>query len=494
MYRRTLHVLALCVIVAVSLLTTATTRGFIIDPEATPWFSTASGNRTANGQPATLTWGFVPDGTIIYDGIYSLGESDLIAKLNDAFGGDIDETNPQSQPWFTYFEDSFNRWSELSGLTYVYESNDSGEALSTTAGELGVRADIRIGGVSIDGSSGTLAFNYFPDIGDMAIDTDDADFFANPVKNYLQLRNTIMHESGHGLGFDHVVSDTDALLMEPVLDLSFDGPQLDDVRAVHYYYGDVYEKSNGGLGNNQASLATPLGTIMEGQTASIGADADIPNQAVGPDDVDFVSLSNASDIDYFSFTITQTSIVNLLLTPLGGQFTQAAEGITPNTFDASARADLLLQLWDSDGKTLLEVADLTSAGDSESIVGFELPKAGQYFASISTIDDTVQLYRLDITVQTSAQIPGDLNGDGFVGLIDLDIFLVAWNQHVEPGNLMQGDPSGDGFVGLDDLDIVLSNWNKGTPPNDSAVLIPEPTITSFALALSVLGIRLRPCA
>ncbi len=80
-----------------------------------------------------------------------------------------------------------------------------------------------------------------------------------------------------------------------------------------------------------------------------------------------------------------------------------------------------------------------------------------------------------------ASIPGDLNGDGFVGLDDLDIILGAWNQNVPPAD-EAADPSGDGFVGLDDLDIVLNNWNAGTPPAGSVV--PEPA----SLALLGLGI------
>jgi PEP-CTERM motif len=72
---------------------------------------------------------------------------------------------------------------------------------------------------------------------------------------------------------------------------------------------------------------------------------------------------------------------------------------------------------------------------------------------------------------------GDLNGDGFVGIADLNIVLGAWNQTVPPGDPL-ADPSGDGFVGIEDLNTVLGNWNAGTPPADSAA-IPEPA--TFAL-------------
>ncbi len=79
-------------------------------------------------------------------------------------------------------------------------------------------------------------------------------------------------------------------------------------------------------------------------------------------------------------------------------------------------------------------------------------------------------------------ITGDLDGDGFVGLSDLDIILNNWNSSDTTADI--AGPAGtspDGFVGLDDLDIVLSNWNAGTPPT---IAVPEPTA---ALTLLTLG-------
>lgn len=76
-------------------------------------------------------------------------------------------------------------------------------------------------------------------------------------------------------------------------------------------------------------------------------------------------------------------------------------------------------------------------------------------------------------------LTGDLNGDGFVGIDDLNLVLAAWNQSVPPGDPL-ADPSGDGFVGIDDLNLVLGNWNAGTPPYAGGQpTIPEPA--SFAL-------------
>lgn len=67
--------------------------------------------------------------------------------------------------------------------------------------------------------------------------------------------------------------------------------------------------------------------------------------------------------------------------------------------------------------------------------------------------------------QTRAQdIDGDLNGDGFVGALDLQIILTHWGQIVTPGDLSQGDLFPDGFVGFTDLSFLLLTWGQGTIP------------------------------
>ena len=106
-------------------------------------------------------------------------------------------------------------------------------------------SDMRIGGHSIDGQSGsnTLAYNYFPNAGDMVIDTDNVSFYSNRTGDHIRLRNVIMHEVGHGLGISHLVSNDSRFLMEPFIDVSFDGPQFAEILAVHRMYGDNNEEN-----------------------------------------------------------------------------------------------------------------------------------------------------------------------------------------------------------------------------------------------------------
>ena len=53
-----------------------------------------------------------------------------------------------------------------------------------------------------------------------------------------------------------------------------------------------------------------------------------------------------------------------------------------------------------------------------------------------------------------------------------------------------GDINGDGFVGLDDLDIVLNHWNEGTPPSGGSPTIPEPG-SLMLLAAGAAGVAVR---
>lgn len=87
-------------------------------------------------------------------------------------------------------------------------------------------------------------------------------------------------------------------------------------------------------------------------------------------------------------------------------------------------------------------------------------------------------------------IEGDLDGDGFVGIDDLDLVLNRWNQTLALPLAIGGDPSGDGFVGIADLDIVLGHWNQGTPPTVDAT-VPEPATISLVGAGFLVLLRRR---
>jgi hypothetical protein len=84
---------------------------------------------------------------------------------------------------------------------------------------------------------------------------------------------------------------------------------------------------------------------------------------------------------------------------------------------------------------------------------------------------------------------GDLNGDGFVGYIDIKQLNAWWGYEIEKaGNGYAGDPSGDGYVGIDDLSIIMDTYYLGVPPT----FVPEPMSASLvALGMAVIGTQSR---
>ena len=353
------------------------------------WSTTATNSSgLGQGDPTVLTWGIVPDGTFIPG---SVGEpsapSELIARL-DAIYGDSPDPNLVERSWFPLFEQVFARWSELSGVTYVYEPADDGFSLSSIyPGILGTRPDIRIGGHPIDGNSGTLGYNFSPNNGDMVFDTND-NFFENLSSNSLGLRNFVAHEHGHGLGFLHTCPGNETKLMEPFISRLFDGPQHDEIRAVSRGYGDRYEH------NETAGTAAGLGT--PGFTSVTIGD---------------LSIDDNADTDWFSFFAVDNTILTLSLDPVGFVYQEGPQGTPTITVpdgcfgddtavDSSDIHDLDLAVYAPNGTTLLAWANSQPAGQSETISDLLLNLgAGNYLIRV-TGDSTnaAQLYELNMTL------------------------------------------------------------------------------------------------
>lgn len=374
------------------------------------WTSTSSGSSSL-GAPAILTWSIAPDNTPLPIGLSEpISNSSLIAFLDGVHhaGNNPGGTDLTQRTWWQLINSAFERWDAISGLSFNYEPNDDGRKVGSAQGLLGVRGDHRIGGHSIDGQTSPtfLAYNYFPSNSDMVIDTDEINRWSNASNNYRLFRNMLMHEIGHGVGLNHVESvdvnpnraefQFGTFLMEPILASTFDGPQFDDILAVHRLYGDANEK---GAGNDTAANATSLGNLTAEQTLSIGTDA--TDTFVDPTDIDFVSIDDNSDLDYFSFVVSTAEIVNIQLTPLGPTYDEGSQGSgnagNQQPFVSAAKSNLTLTLYAQDGTTILDYANDHGAGLNEVIDNFSFSTAGEYYVSIRGLNNAAQFYQLDIT-------------------------------------------------------------------------------------------------
>ncbi len=343
-------------------------------PDGNRWYRTATdGSGLDQGDPTTLTWSVIPDGTTIpgYAGEVD-APSNLRAYLTGIYG---DEAT-----WLSILQQVFDRWGALSGVIYQYEPWDDGASFVSSEGSIGNRGDIRIGGHNIDGNSGILAYNFYPDVGDMVIDTGDS-FYTNLSGNSLRLRNVVAHEHGHGLGLQHVCPVNQTKLMEPYYSSAFDGPQHDDVLAVNRGYGDDFET------NDDPASASHL--VLSPSSISVHD----------------ISIDNNYDVDDFSLTVGSSSSLSVSVTPIGwtylsGPQTSGGSCTAGTSFDSLNVHDLAIRVLDTNGTTELASSNVNGVGMSETLTNVPLSSgSGTYYVEVEgDSTDQCQLYRLDLSV------------------------------------------------------------------------------------------------
>ncbi|NNF07688.1 MAG: matrixin family metalloprotease [Candidatus Eisenbacteria bacterium] len=424
------------------------------------WSSTATnGTGLGQGDPTVLTWSIVPDGTNI-DGF--AGEpsspSNLVARLGSIYGVSTADTNYLDEPWFHLFAETFDRWSELSGIDYVYEPADDGADFSSFSsanpGVLGVRGDVRIGGHPIDGNSGVLGYNFFPNNSEMVLDTDDT-FFNNVSNSSRRLRNVVAHEAGHGLGFRHVESNNASFLMEPFINTSFDGPQLDEVLGVHRHYGDAEEPGDNATG------ALALGVINPGDSFFLGGDAG--DTFVQPADTDFLSIDDDSDADWYSFTASANGPVTVTITPVGPTYNQGPQNGTQAPLDVQAQSDLSVDLIDTDQITVLATANAGALASPEVI--FEEPlTAGTYYVRVSGLSSNkIQLYSIQVDIPALPNTPPtavcqDVQScDGDVTALEVD--NGSSDPDLDPLGFVL-EPTGPYAPGVTNVNLIVSDGTE----------------------------------
>lgn len=454
------------------------------------WTYTAThGYGMSQGQPTVLTWSIVPNGTSIYGfGGEATSGSNLVSFLDELYGAGPGGSDYTRRPWFPIVQSVFDRWEGLSGIDYVYEPNDDGMALAQISmpyGLLGVRGDVRLSGHAIDGSGGYLAYGFQPNHGDVVLDTSEG-YFNNTNYNSLRLRNLLAHEIGHTLGLKHVAPNNGTKLMESSASTAFDGPQFNELLAVQRGYGDAYEEGNG---NDTATRATQLGTLGDGQ--SLGVGTVVTSTRVEPTQTNFVSIDDDSDIDFFRFSVSKATQVTISLAPQGP--TYAIDSQT--AFNAKAESNLRLELYDTNGTSLLATANSAGPGETEVLRGLTLPRAGTYYVRVSGDANAAQLYRLLVQQGTSSAglLAGDFNGDSSVSLADYSI----WRDNLGRTGLQPyapGDANGDGLVDQADYREWKANFGKtaasvstaisDSAPPDTEPMVEEPATSDAGINLA----------
>lgn len=388
------------------------------------WTSTSYGSVGSRGNPLRLRWSFVPDGVNIPNGVGEpAAPNNLFAAMNAKFGGN-------TSLWQSLFTQSFTRWSQVAAITYTQVSDDGASFSSSGGSSANLRGDVRIAGKNIDGVNGILAYNFFPNGGDMVLDTSENwQSFSN---NYRFLRNTVMHEHGHGIGLGHTIPTNGSKLMEPYLNTSFDGPMDDDIRGAQRNYGDPYE-------NNDTSATATVINLNRNNSFTR----------------DMVSLDGTNDIDFYRVNYAANQRILARVTPFGSSYIVGNQGGSTSTIDTRLIQNLQLDLRGTNGTTILATAPDNGIGNADEL-RYVLPEGASFvYARVtpgSGSTDATQRYTLLLMGFPRA----DVNWDGCVN--DLDILQIILDYGTSAA---RSDIDRNGFVDDEDLLIVLFAFGDG---------------------------------
>jgi serralysin len=372
------------------------------------WTTTGAGSTGGRGSPVTIFWSFVPDGVGQpgRNGGADIAPSNLFATLDGQFAMEGGRA-----AWIGVFEASFARYSQLTGINFVRVRTrdvngslnewDDGSAYGAP-GDGVLRGDIRIGMRNIDGPQNILAFNQFPNAGDMTMDSSE--LWAVPAQGqpananrFRSMLNTVMHELGHALGLNHVCPNNGTKLMEPFASEDFYGPQQDDIRALQDLYGDKFEPNNSSL--------TPFVITPAINGAIVRQFGQLPGGlAIPPASTTLLSIGQPGDDDWFAIDMNGAGTLTITAAPVGTTYNAGPQDqqADPNCeaggqVNALRAANLGINLFGADRATVLGVAVGGALGASEILSNAIVPAGRAYLRIYSTnTPNSAQFYTLRI--------------------------------------------------------------------------------------------------
>jgi len=444
------------------------------------------GNWNGQGQPANLTWSFLPDGFSFPGSVGGSGNSSMFSTMDAKFNGD-------TALWISRFEATFNRWSLITGLDIqrvTFGGNEWDDGASWSSSGNANRGDIRIGMRNLDGGGGTLAFAFFPGGGgggNMVMDTAEG---WNGSQDDRLLRNTLFHELGHTFGIEHVCPTNGTKLMEPFLNLGWVGPRHDDLRAAHRLYGDAFET------NNTAGTAADFGNV---DTSGTFSPCELPGAAIAvPANSSNCSIDANGEVDYFEINVTEGNMLSVTVTPVGMSYSNNSQAFngscnTGGTTDSLNAADLAVQVIAANGVTVLATSDSAGLGQPETITDLDIGGPGPLFLRVYETGSlsVVQMYEIDIDVEAGDMPAGEfLNiGPGLAGTLGTPVFTGMGD--LTPGSLTGYSTTVSGALPFSTGYLFLG-LVEGATPFKMGTLYPFPFLFLTQINMTGAGSRTIP--
>ncbi len=341
------------------------------------------------GDPTKVAWSIVPDGPRIgYPGdTYNTLNASLKARCGANYAD-----------MFTF---TFNRIGAVSGLALVASPDDGALPAETTPAIAGVRGEIRLVGSDLVAEQNWWGGGWANGPGQGVAAVVHLNMGLNTGPNppsYSDWLDMAMHETGHAIGFGHQqIYENSTTTIEYGSATNHygsitgfrngNGPQFDDVYAMHRMYGDRWERNGG---NDTLASAENLGDLTDG-TRALGTD--IVGLSIAPDKIDFRSIDGTSDTDCFKFTVTKRCDLRVSVAPVGPTYDFAPEGGTRRTFESSRQSALWMVLYNASGVPV-QTVNAAGVGTTRSLV--RTLEAGTYTVGIAGTEDLNQFYRLDL--------------------------------------------------------------------------------------------------
>lgn len=153
---------------------------------------------------------------------------------------------------------------------------------------------------------------------------------------------------------------------------------------------------------------------------------------------------------------------------------------TPNGGGDYDPGDFVEIEWLSDDDELagirtVDISMSIDGGATFDVLASGTPDDGSWFWSVPDVDSDAVMIKIDVIDADGNRgtdlsdgvfsidgtgLPGDVSGDGFVGVDDLLIVIADWSCF---GSVCIGDVNGDLVVNVDDLLLVITYWGTGTP-------------------------------